>query len=246
MNLEQKIIDYAKQQAPHEMCGFVVFDGGKMRFIACDNIASEPEHYFEIATDDWLKVQAYDGVIALVHSHPDGEPALSAADQQMQLQSGLDWWLVCDSKLHKFRHIQPLLGRTFVNQAADCLSLCRDAYMLSGQDFPQFDYTFDWYEKGEQSYIDGLAKYGFERLADSQDLQLGDIVMMQVGSSVANHAGLYLGDQLLLHHSPNQLSRRVIYGGYYLQVTHSIWRYKQCSQLNFTAILNNLSLTINR
>lgn len=242
MNLEQHIIAYAKQHEPQEICGFVVFEGREKVFMPCENVAADPCNYFEIHPDDWLRAHLSDGVVAVVHSHPNGSAVLSEADQRMQQQTALDWWLVCDETIRRFRPIAPLLGREFANQTADCLSLCRDAYMLSGQDFPFFDYEIDWYEQGEPRYSDNLAALGFEQITASE-LQLGDVVLMQAGAAVGNHAAIYLGDQQLLHHSPNRLSCRVIYGGYYLQITHSIWRYKQWSRLDFTAILNNLALT---
>ena len=120
MTLEEHIITHAKANEPQEICGFVVFEGEKQRFISCDNIADEPEKYFEIHPDDWLKAQLAEGIIALVHSHPNGEPFLSEADRQMQVQSGLDWWLVCDNKIHKFRCVPHLVGREFENSTADC------------------------------------------------------------------------------------------------------------------------------
>nr|WP_284676055.1 Mov34/MPN/PAD-1 family protein [Neisseria subflava] len=37
--------------------------------------------------------QKYGKIIAVVHSHPNGEPFLSGADRQMQIQTGLPWIL---------------------------------------------------------------------------------------------------------------------------------------------------------
>ncbi|BEN12108.1 hypothetical protein SMETP3_25960 [Serratia marcescens] len=38
---------------------------------------------------------------------------------------------------------------------------------------------------------------------------------MQVSAPMANHAGILLADDLLLHHMYGMLSQRVLYGGYW-------------------------------
>jgi cell wall-associated NlpC family hydrolase len=42
---------------------------------------------------------------------------------------------------------------------------------------------------------------------------------MQVASPVPNHAAVYLGDGLILHHLQGRLSSRDVYGGYWQKVT---------------------------
>ncbi|MDW0398586.1 C40 family peptidase, partial [Mannheimia haemolytica] len=76
MELEQQIIDYALQHEPHEMCGFVVFDGNKNRFIPCENQAEDKANYFEISDLDYIKAEAQGELVAVVHSHPEpnGKP----------------------------------------------------------------------------------------------------------------------------------------------------------------------------
>ncbi|TNG90988.1 phage tail protein [Pasteurellaceae bacterium USgator11] len=236
-SLEKEILQYAKEQEPREMCGFVVFKGKEKQFIQCENIASEPERYFEIHPDDWLKAQLYDGIVALVHSHPDGKPILSAADRQMQVNSASDWWLVCDGEIRKFRNMPRLLGREFKHGELDCYTLFRDAYLLSGADLPDFDRVDMWWHENKNLYLDNMEKHGFERVGDPQ---VGDVILMQVGAEVPNHAAVYLGNNFVLHHSPNRLSKRDLYDGYWLKHTHSIWRYKKWSELDFTGILNDL------
>ncbi|MEH8077028.1 C40 family peptidase, partial [Gallibacterium anatis] len=166
--LNTQLLTYAKTQQPHEMCGFVVFEGKQQRFLPCRNVADDPENFFEIAAEDYINANQYDGIVAIVHSHPNGAPVLSTADRQMQLQSGLDWWLVCNESVHKFRYIKPLLGREFVHGESDCYSLFRDAYMLSGVDFPDFARADDWWHEGSNLYLDNMATHGFEQVDEPQ------------------------------------------------------------------------------
>ncbi|MCK3657216.1 phage tail protein [Pasteurellaceae bacterium Pebbles2] len=243
--LKQQLIDYAKQQEPCEMCGFVISVNGKNQFYPCENISSKPESYFEISPEEWIKAEHFGEIVAVVHSHPDGEPTLSSADRKMQLLTQVDWWLVCDDEVMVFPNILPLLGREFKHGDVDCYTLFRDFYQLAGFTMPNFSRSDDWWEKGEDLYLDNMAKQGFERIDDIHQLQLGDVILMQVGANVANHAGIYLGNQLVLHHSPKRLSKRDVYDGYWLKHTHSIWRFKEWSRLDFTVPLSSLGQHFN-
>lgn len=242
--LKQQILNHAKQCEPQESCGFVVFEGQNIIYLPCDNIADDPVNYFEISPDDWLKATQYEGIVALVHSHPHGEdkglPYLSIADRESQVRTDLDWWLVVDGEIKQFRRIAPLLKREFENNKQDCRNILLDAYMLAGADFPDdVKYEFNWFENSNL-YEENLIRFGFEKISSDETPQLGDIVMLTVGSEVPNHAGVYLGEQMMLHHSVGRLSARVPYDGFWLFNTHSIWRHKEWQSLHFTAILNDL------
>ena len=42
---------------------------------------------------------------------------------------------------------------------------------------------------------------------------------MHLEADVPNHAGIYLGDNVILHHVQGRLSSRDVYGGYFIQST---------------------------
>jgi cell wall-associated NlpC family hydrolase len=60
------------------------------------------------------------------------------------------------------------------------------------------------------------------------EIAKGDLILMQIRSRnrVPNHAAIYLGDGMMLHHLHSRLSSRDIYGGYWQEVTRSIWRHR--------------------
>lgn len=243
--LKQEILAHAELCKPQESCGFVVFDGKKNRYIPCENVAADPIHYFEIALEEFIATEEIGHIVALVHSHPDsaegkGLPYLSTADRECQMRLDLDFWLVVGGEIKQFRNIPPLLGRQFENNKQDCRNIVLDSYMLSGVDLDdKSEYPFDWFESSNL-YEEGLQRCGFYKLMQDDDVQLGDVVLIQVGADVANHAGVYLGNQMMIHHSEDRLSARVPYNGFWLKHTHSIWRFKDLYKLNFTAILNDL------
>lgn len=101
--INDDILAHARQCAPAESCGYVVRTAQGERYFPCENLSAEPTMYFRISPEDYLNARNRGDIVALVHSHPDGKPCLSSADRTLQIQSGLDWWLVCDNRIHKFR-----------------------------------------------------------------------------------------------------------------------------------------------
>ncbi len=83
---ESAILAHARRCVPAESCGFVVRTPEGERYIPCVNISAEPEAYFRIAPEDWLRAEMQGEIVALVHSHPGGLPWLSEADRRLQIK----------------------------------------------------------------------------------------------------------------------------------------------------------------
>ncbi|WP_218056418.1 C40 family peptidase [Gilliamella sp. Gris1-4] len=235
--MKNQILNHAKQCGEAECCGFVI---DNKSYLPCNNISPTPTETFEIATEDWIDAEQKGEITAVVHSHPDGLSILSQADQFYQQQTGVDWWLVCDNQIHKFRYIKPLLGREFNHGETDCLTLVRDAYMLAGIDLPDYERQNDWWHNGQNLYLELLPKNEFEQV---KDIQEGDVILVCLGSTTPNHAAIYIGNQFILHHCPKRLSKRDFYSGFWRNYTHSIWRHKKWQSFAFTAILNNMAIS---
>ncbi len=75
---------------------------------------------------------------------------------------------------------------------------------------PDFEREDDWWRNGQNLYLDNMAVTGFYRVPLSS-AQAGDILLCCFGASVANHAAIYCGNGELLHHLPEQLSKRERY-----------------------------------
>ena len=236
--LKHELIATAKKEYPLEMCGVLLKQDDEIIFQQCENISEQPTELFELDSTVLLS----DKVVAIVHSHTNGRNYLSKWDMANQQLTDLAWVLVCGDSVNVYRPIPPLLGREFVFNLQDCYNLFRDCYMVAGVDLPVFTYSPDWYKQGQNLYVEELKAHGFEQV---NTLEVGDVILFTIGSTIANHAGIYLGEELFIHHLINRLSKRDVYGGYWLQNTHSIWRYKWKSQLNFTAIYENLAMSSN-
>ncbi|HBB9782511.1 TPA: phage tail protein [Escherichia coli] len=236
---ESAILAHARRCAPAESCGFVVRTPEGEQYKPCVNISAEPEAYFRIVPEDWLRADMQGEIVALVHSHPGGLPWLSEADRRLQVKSAIPWWLVCRGEIHHFRCVPHLTGRRFEHGVTDCYTLFRDAYHLAGITLPDFAREDDWWRNGQNLYLDNLAENGFYRVSLS-GAQAGDILLCCFGSSVPNHAAIYCGNGELLHHIPEQLSKRERYSEKWQRRTHSVWRHRHWSVSAFTGIYNDL------
>ena len=63
-------------------------------------------------------------------------------------------------------------------------------------------------------YVENFSKEGFCKIP-VEEVQPGDLILMNLVSPVPNHAAIYMGDQQVLHHVQGRLSSRDVYGGYY-------------------------------
>ncbi|HEA7965152.1 TPA: C40 family peptidase [Escherichia coli] len=209
---ESAILAHARRCAPAESCGFVVSTPEGERYFPCVNISGEPEAYFRMAPED----------------------------RRLQVQSDLPWWLVCRGAIHKFRCVPHLTGRRFEYGVTDCYTLFRDAYHLAGIEMPDFHRGDDWWRHGQNLYLDNMEATGFYRVALTE-AQPGDVLLCCFGSSVPNHAAIYCGDGELLHHIPEQLSKRERYTDKWQRRTHSLWRHREWHASAFTGICNDLA-----
>lgn len=193
-----------------------------------------------MSPEDWLRAEMQGEIVALVHSHPGGLPWLSETDRRLQVQSDLPWWLVCRGAIHKFRCVPHLSGRRFEHGVTDCYTLFRDAYHLAGIEMPDFHREDDWWRNGQNLYLDNLEATGLYQVPLSA-AQPGDVLLCCFGSSVPNHAAIYCGDGELLHHIPEQLSKRERYTDKWQRRTHSLWRHRAWHASAFTGIYNDLA-----
>ena len=74
-------------------------------------------------------------------------------------------------------------------------------------------------------YDEHWYREGFREFAG--EIRLGDMIMMQISAPVTNHAGIYLGDNMMLHHLYGQLSQRYPYNGYFQERTVRVVRRKE-------------------
>ena len=229
--LKTEIMAHAKAEDPRECCGLIVVVKGRRRYFPCRNIAATPDEHFILDPADYAAAEDQGEIMAVVHSHPTTQPTPSPADRLSCNATGLPW-IIVNPKIEAWggcepEHFElPYVGREFVFGVVDCYSLVRDWYArewnLELADFSRRD---QFWERGENLYVDNYASQGFRRI-DFTELAYGDLLLMQLGSTLPNHAAIYLGDQQILHHIQGRLSSRDVLGGYYVKNTAMVLRHE--------------------
>lgn len=179
---------------------------------------------------------------------------ISSGDMAQQHEMGCPWGLVTviDKTSHESvlwwgdeLPVAPLIGRPFVHGIFDCYSAIRDAYRSDEFGFvrerwdvesivlPDYPRDFNWWEATdangnaripENLYLTNFAAAGFRPIGQ-EELQSGDVFLAQIGATVTNHGGIYLGTGLIYHHLRRRLSRREP-GSRWLEYTTNYLRYE--------------------
>jgi len=211
---EQHFIDVY----PREGCGVVI----KGTFYPCINAHPQPTEHFTIGATELLELSATHGAVeAVLHSHPIHKSRIykwpaewpSQHDQEQCLKGSVPWgivstdgenlsdWVWIDDSV-----IAQLEGREFQHGIYDCYSIVRDYYRLNqGVTLPYYPRQMDWWLKGENLYLDNFKSAGFAEI-NIAEATTGDVLLIQVGSPVPNHAAVLIDPHTILHHLWNRLS----------------------------------------
>lgn len=226
-NTLDDITQHAAQAYPRECCGVVIVERGKSVYVPCRNVAESNEH-FVIHPDDYCAAEDRGEVVKIVHSHPNAAPSPSQADRVGCELSGVPWLIINwpTGAIHEFSpsgYQAPLVGREFSHGVLDCYTLVRDYFLRElNIALPDFDRDDSWWAKGQNLYLDGFKEAGFVQVP-KDSLKPHDGLLMQVAAPVPNHAAIWLGNGLMLHHMMKRLSSRDVYGGWYRKIhTHTL------------------------
>lgn len=224
----QSALEHAKSEFPKEACGLVILRKGRERYVPCRNDAQSSESFL-LNPEDYAAAEDKGEITAVIHSHPNASANPSEADRVSCEASGVVWHILgLPSEVWKevtpCGYKAPMIGREFHYGVTDCLTLVQDWYLDNlGVRLLRVPSVDGWWKYPEDFYVNEFNKTGlFEKVVG--DLRVGDIILMNVGSDVANHTAIYLGEEVILHHLYGRLSTRDIYGGYYSKHTILILR----------------------
>jgi proteasome lid subunit RPN8/RPN11 len=207
------VYKHAEEEYPKECCGVVTATG---HVVPLENRADNPFQSFKVSPQDYLKY--FDGAMFAYHSHPDTPAAASDGDRnwvdRYRLPLLIVSWPNGDLRLvGEPGKDRELPGRPFIYGVYDCYSLVEGYYRREyGYALPEVPRPrFGWWRTGEiDPFMDGADRSG---LVDVNTPEEGDLMMFQVNSArVTNHCGIYMGNNMILHHQLMSFSTLTEYG----------------------------------
>jgi len=194
---------------PSESCGFILEDD---TIIFCANISETPEKSFKINPVDYIK---FAGKLKYIfHSHCVDSRASrnldprtpSVADMKGQQVSGVPWlifategWVVSDPIELPRTPSSEYLERPFIWFINDCYTLVQDYYKFElGIELKAYilhDYT--QIRKTDKVFDEFIADYGFQEFHNIDDLQNGDLFIIDNSGFTENHLAIYHEGYLL-------------------------------------------------
>ena len=209
--MEEDILNYLCSKYPEEGCGIILNVRGKLKWVPCENTAEDKLNTFKIASKDFVASSMSGDIFAIVHSHPNESPEPSEGDKKASNFLQIPYHIYSIPSKEKYIHTpiyssEPLLGRVYEFGKNDCWTLVRDYYKQKlNIVLPMLEFEDNFYNKGINYFEDFLEPWG-GIVVDTP--QVGDIIYFNIENTIPNHCGVYLGNDLFMHHSEHRLSCR--------------------------------------
>ena len=209
------MIDEIKQhfdsEYPKEGCGLIGIVKGRKRWFPCKNVA-EYEEDFVMSSEDWFDTKKKADIFAIVHNHINSTNEPSENDTNNCNALGIPYYIFSYPELElnivePKQNFNPLIGREYKFGVSDCFEAMRDWLNKEGINIPKrAAFEDDWWLKGLDYFTEEIISgWGFKKVESAQK---NDLLVFAVESSMGNHCGVYLGNDLFFHHAENRLSCR--------------------------------------
>lgn len=232
--IKMQIFQHAQDVYPHECAGIITQKSRVQKYHRLDNVSETPEEHCEPDSAQYGKVvmdadESGSEVIAFVHSHTgDGATTLPSAHDKCMCNEFEIPFVIVSLPEGDMRIVEPesmpLTGRPWSLGSYDCWGLIMAFHKLHGITLTDFRKPYEWWKTGENLYQENYISEGF--VPTGKDPEFGDMIIFQLQADVWNHAGIYVGNNQILHHAFGRLSRRDIFSGWYQDHAVLVCRHK--------------------
>jgi len=225
-HIKKHIKDHATEESPYECCGILYQDKDSLKLgaLRCKNIAENKHMMFSIDPKDYLKASRLGEIISFYHSHINSSN-FSDYDK-IQSEHHEVKFIMYSLKDRKFNEYEPkncesfYVGRDFCLGKNDCYTIIRDYYekelnvdLSFYEDERVKERNFEYITSNPNWYVDLISVSPFEvvlegEVTDISILKKHDVILMKcLGKRHSSHAGVYVGNNLILHHQVSCYSR---------------------------------------
>ena len=234
MIVESKIKKQIKaphdKELPRECCGLIVSNRGKMICVPSKNDSFEKD-FFRVNSKDYLKASNLGEIVAVYHSHTNGNQTFSEFDKFNSISHNLTYVMYCpeNNSLLQFSpsygEFNRYIGRKFEIGNTDCYSLVRDFY----ESELRVSLGHYYRDQNWKSHLEELFDKHFENegFFEVSSLTKYDCVLFNSGGDKpCSHIALYLGNGLILHQPARSYSRIESLTGRHLKLIKKVIRNK--------------------
>ena len=240
-SIKKFIRAHALEESPYECCGVVYQNKNnlKLEALRCENTAENKRVMFAIDPKGYLEASRKGEIISFYHSHINSSE-FSDYDKIQSEHHEIKFimYSLKDENFHEYEpkgYESPYVGRDFCLGKQDCYTLLRNYYKRElGLDLPDYDRGFEYIFTNPNWYLDFHKKdeQGFSlilegAMEDISVLKKHDTILMKCyGKRNPSHAGIYVGNNLILHHQIGCYSRIEEYSLEFKKRTTHIFRHE--------------------
>tara|TARA_R100001015_G_C4632620_1_gene196403 strand:+ start:1412 stop:2131 length:720 start_codon:yes stop_codon:yes gene_type:complete len=218
------------KEFPKECCGLIVSNKGVLSCVPTKNDSLEKD-FFRVNPRDYLKASNLGEIVAVYHSHTNGNQNFSEFDKFNSINHNITYVMYCpeNNTLLQFSpsysEFNTYVGRKFEIGESDCYSLVRSFYEA------ELKISLGHYYRDQnwRSYLSDLFEKHFEDegFYEVSSLNKYDCVLFSNGKNKpCSHISLYLGNGMILHQPEKSYSRIESLTGRHLQLIKKVIRHK--------------------
>jgi proteasome lid subunit RPN8/RPN11 len=221
---QEAIAQHAKEGFPNEVCGLIVEEKGNLVAVRTENVAEDPTQFFKIDPHVYFRAISKGNVRAIYHSHPTAEAKFTDSDKTTSEACELPLYVysIREERLNVYipnGFRCPYLGRAYVAEVHDCLTLAQDYYQWEyGIELTTVPRTPELYRRGNKNIGQWAEENSLEFIPVPEEP--GDLILMSHRcTNYPNHLGIYLGERMFMHHLLDKPSNKELYAGYWEKIS---------------------------